>query len=280
MVGMKFEDAIKRAEEIIAAAEKRGIPMRLMGSCSVYVHCPNYRKAFLHIRTDISERPITDLDFMSYNKYHQQLEKLLTNCGCETRMGGVHRSHLEREGFTYVTLGREFSRLIYSDKKTGTIIDVFLDRLAMCHTIDFKNRLEIDYPTISLADILLEKMQIVEIAEKDIKDTIVLLLEHDVGDRDEETINYKYISKLLSKDWGFYYTVTTNLKNIRDKFLPLYKEHLSDEFRATVKNRIDRLLERIERNHKSLGWKIRAKIGTKKRWYHEVGEAEGKIWGG
>jgi hypothetical protein len=276
--GMRLEDAMNRAEELIMNAEKMRIPLRLMGSCSVYVHCPEYRNTLLHVRTDISQQPITDLDFVSYSRYQEGLEKILTESGCvnsiRTSKTGVQDgvpSQLGRGGFTQVTLGREFSRLIYIDQKTSTTIDVFLDKLAMCHTIDFKNRLEIDHPTIPLADILLEKMQIVEIAEKDVKDTIVLLLEHDIGDSDRETINDEYISRLLSRDWGFYYTVTTNLRNVRDKFLPLYEEHISNELAAIVRNRISGLLESIERVPKDLSWRMRAKIGTKRRWYQEVG---------
>jgi hypothetical protein len=271
--GMKFEEAIKKAKELIEAAKTRGIPLRLMGSCSVYVHCPKYRKMFLGMRIDKTETPITDLDFVSYSKHQEQLEKLLTEMGCIPKSSLAYPTHSGTGGFTAVTLGREFSRVIYIIKETNTTIDVFMDKLAMCHTIDFRNRLEIDYPTIPLADILLEKMQIVEIAEKDIKDTIALFLEHDVGDSDEETINAEYISKLLAEDWGFYYTVTTNLKSIRNIFLPLYKEQsiLSGEFTETIRNRIEKLLDRIEREPKTLKWKLRSIIGKRKKWYQDVG---------
>ena len=81
-------------------------------------------------------------------------------------------------------------------------VDVFFDRLDMNHIIDFKNRLELDFPTISLADLLLEKMQIVQINEKDIKDTIILLREHPVEDPDKETINANYVASLLAEDWA------------------------------------------------------------------------------
>jgi hypothetical protein len=271
--GMKFEEAVKKAKELIEAAKTRGIPLRLMGSCAVYVHCPKYRKMFLGMRIDKTETPITDLDFVSYSKHQEQLEKLLTEMGCIPKSSLAYPTHSGTGGFTAITLGREFSRLIYIIKETNTTIDVFMDKLAMCHTIDFRNRLEIDYPTIPLADILLEKMQIVEIAEKDIKDTMALLLEHDVGDSDEETINAEYISKLLAEDWGFYYTVTTNLKSIRDIFLPLYKEQniLSGEFIETIRNRIEKLLDRIEREPKTLKWKLRSIIGKRKKWYQDVG---------
>jgi hypothetical protein len=52
----------------------------------------------------------------------------------------------------------------------------------MNHIIEFKDRLEKDYPTIPLEELMLEKLQIVKINEKDIKDLIVLILEHEIGE--------------------------------------------------------------------------------------------------
>lgn len=100
-------------------------------------------------------------------------------------------------------------------------MDVFLDRLNMCHIIDFKNRLEVESETIPLAEMLLEKMQIVNPAEKDFIDTILLLREHSVGNVDFETINITRIANILSRDWGFYYTATKNLKELL-MYLPAY----------------------------------------------------------
>lgn len=140
----------------------------------------------------------------------------------------------------------------------------------MCHTIDFRKRLTIDYPTISLADWALEKLQIVKINEKDIKDLMILFLEHDVGDGDKETVNADYISKILSKDWGFYYTVTTNLTKVK-AFLPEYSI-LTKENVKEIETQINKLIDAIEKKSKSMGWKLRAKVETKKRWYVEIGE--------
>ena len=122
-------------------------------------------------------------------------------------------------------------------------------------------------------DLLLEKMQIVEINLKDFKDTIVLLLEHDLGrpgSNSEKTIDTDYIVNLMASDWGFYYTFTTNLNRV--------KEHV-DQFDAlaspdkdVIRSRIDELIDLIEVSPKSLKWKLRATVGTKKLWYQEVSE--------
>ena len=146
-------------------------------------------------------------------------------------------------------------------ERNGIKMDVFFDELNMCHKIHLRERLKIDDFTIPLADLLLEKMQIVKINEKDVKDVIILLKEHVVGmNENKETIDAEFIADLLSKDWGFYYTVTENLKKIRDHFLDNYQIFALKE-RTEVKQKIDKLLVTIEKKPKTLGWKMRESNG-------------------
>ena len=228
---------------------KRGITLRLMGAVAVRIHCPEFRD--LHIRL---ERPLTDIDLMTLKKHKKQVEELFMDMGYDW----------------YVPKWYARGRYIFVDPETKLLTDVFFDKLEMCHTIDFRGRLEVDYPTISLADIMLEKLQIVEINEKDIKDMIVLLREHDVGDSDEEMVNGRYIAKLFADDWGFWYTATTNLKKLKG-FLDKY-EILTDEDRRVVAERIDKLMAMIDEEPKTKKWQKRAKVGTKKIWYRKVEE--------
>jgi hypothetical protein len=161
-------------------------------------------------------------------------------------------------------------RYLFENPSNKRHIDIFFDKLEFCHIIDFKGRLELDYPTISLGDIFLQKMQIVKINEKDIRDVMVLLREHEIGGQAKETMDSDYISGLLSRDWGFYYTVTTNLAKV-GAFLPEY-EVLSAEDRSDINTKIDRLSEAIEKLEKSLAWRMRARTGTRTLWYREVDE--------
>jgi len=162
------------------------------------------------------------------------------------------------------------NRAIYKDESHNRSVDVFFDKLEMCHTLEFKNRLELDYPTIPLSDLLLQKIQIIKINEKDIKDIIILLREHQVGEFEKETVNINYIARLLSKDWGFWYTVTLNLDKTKE-FLAEYK-NLADADRKDVETKLDNILKRIEDEPKSIQWKLRSKVGTSKKWYTEVEE--------
>jgi hypothetical protein len=148
---------------------------------------------------------------------------------------------------------------------------VFYDHLDFCHKIEFKEekRLDVDEPTIPLAELFLEKTQIVEINEKDLMDLIILFLSHDVSeDHDDSMINGKYITDLLSDDWGFYYTVTENIKKFID-YVPKV-EYIDTEQQNLILSRVNKLYKMIEDSEKSGSWNRRAKVGTKKRWYKIV----------
>lgn len=246
---------VKKGIEIVESAKKRNIELRLLGCVAVKLHCPKLRR----FHEETMDRHATDLDYIAFSKDRSKIKGLLEELGYDIMK-------------TTVPMER---RDIFKDKEELKV-DVFFDKLEMCHAIDFKNRLLLDYPTISLADLILEKTQIVKINEKDIKDMIILMYEHEVGNSENDTINGKYIAELLAKDWGFYYTVTTNLKLIKDQFLEKWKNILSTEIRESVANKINMLLSNIENEPKSTGWKIRASVGTKKKWYKDVEEVETK----
>lgn len=251
-MSQRDELIIKKALNLIESADGKGLYLRVLGAVAFRLHCPKF--GHLLGRT----RAITDIDLMAYNKQIGQIEKHLLENGYEMRVTSIASVAARRR--------------IFYDKQNGFSIDIFLDRLEMCHDIDFKGRLELDYPTIPLAEMLLEKLQIVQINEKDVKDVIILLREHEIGDKDEETINAKYIAKLLADDWGFYYTATTNLNKIKS-LLDHYKELVENDHKL-IEGRIDNLLSVIEKEPKSLSWKMRAKIGTKKQWYRKVEEIQ------
>lgn len=267
----KTADIADIALKMVEAAEKRGITLRVMGAVSVSVHLKKYHKLWESLG-----RKLTDIDFAAYDRQRGDIENLLK---------WVFSYEILKPS---VTPGLLLGRIIWWDASEDSVMmpdgkrplngDIFLDKLAMNHVIEWKGRLHIDSLTIPLAELVLEKTQIVGgekrlgMGEKDAKDLTCIFLEHEVGDSDDETINSEVVAKPLLKDWGFYYTVTTNLKKLRDEFLPKYK--LSKEDHETVVTRIDKLLDAIEKKPKSFKWKIRAKIGTKRMWYTPVEELD------
>ena len=95
-----------------------------------------------------------------------------------------------------------------------------------------------------------------------------------MGDTDTpETINEAYLAKLCSDDWGIYKTFSINISNILSA---LADYELAPSDLDVVKKRLADLQSRIEASPKSMGWKMRAKIGEKKKWY-ELPERDKEI---
>jgi len=161
-------------------------------------------------------------------------------------------------------------RSVLEDPNRKLIVDLFFDKLSYNHVIDLHGRLEQDPLTIPLADILLEKTQIVQINEKDVKDMILLLREHPVGQGDNEVISVSRICDVLSNDWGFYYTVTTNLDRISQYANELTDLEESDKM--DVLSKLTQIKTAIESSPKRLSWRMRARVGPKKKWYADVEE--------
>ena len=247
---MDNEALVQETLKIIDYFQKNNVIIRIMGAIAFRIHCNGSLELFKAL-----ERNLTDIDLVSYSKYTREVVKLMEN------LNYLADKHMRM-------MMQLLDRYTFKNEATGYHVDVFFDKLPMSHTIDFKNRLEIDYPTIPLAELLLEKMQIVQLTEKDIKDTIILLLTHDIGDNDKETINGKYVAKVLANDWGFYYTVTTNLNKVKE-YAPNFKI-LNNEQLEKINTQTNSMLNIIENEPKSMGWKIRSKIGMKKKWYNEV----------
>jgi hypothetical protein len=151
-------------------------------------------------------------------------------------------------------------------------VDIFYEKLDFCHVIRWDGRLEVDGPSIPLAELLLEKMQIVEINEKDVIDTIMLLLEHPLGDVDKETINIARVAQLCAADWGMWRTATMNLDKVRA--LAHGYEQLSKDEKAHVEQKVEAALERIESEPKSMAWRLRARVGDRVKWYKDVDEVQ------
>jgi len=244
---------VDEALNLVADAEAQGIRLRILGSVAYRLQCPNH----LHLFED-TKRVLTDVDFGAEKKQNRAIRQFL-----------MARGYVPDEG---IYVASEGSRHAYLHKETGLNVDVFADELYFCHRIPFKDRLDLDSPTICTTDLLLEKMQIVEINLKDFKDTIVLMLEHPLSHQQEgpKSIDVGYITDLMRQDWGFYYTFTTNLKRVPENLDQF--SSLRDQQRSLIQERINGLLEAIEAAPKTLGWRMRSKIGTRSRWYQEVSE--------
>jgi hypothetical protein len=243
-------------DRLVAVANAEGVALRLLGALAFAKRCPTH--AYLQ---ETLKRVYTDIDFAAYGRQVKQVRALFA-----------------REGFVedeLMYVESEGSRMVLNHPGTDLHLDVFLDKLEFCHTIPWNGRLETHDVTIPLAEMLMQKMQIVQINEKDIIDSIMLLLEHPLGDEDGDVINVGLVARVCSKDWGWWRTLTMNLDKVRR--MALSYEALGEGEKSRVDDQVDAALARIDGEPKSLGWKMRSKIGDRKKWYREVGELAEKV---
>ena len=244
-----LESLGEEAERILGGAEAKGVTLRLLGGVAVVTRCPSASKPPF-------SRRYADIDLIGRRRETAKINQLFRDLG-----------YRPRERFNAL----HGSRLIFNDMKNIRRVDVFLDVFQMCHKFDFRDRLGLEPKTITVSDLLSTKLQIVEMNEKDIKDILVLLLDHDVAPEEApDRINSSYLAKLCAEDWGIYRTFTMNLDRIPEFAARL---SLDDEQRGRIVVRAGSMRKAIEGAPKSMGWKMRARVGDRKRWY-ELPEAD------
>jgi hypothetical protein len=250
-----FYEERTRILDALALPENEHIILRLIGALAFRTHCPK----FGYIQDSLG-RVFTDIDFASYRHFFKDISAFLTDLGYE-------EDKMVTRLFSEV-------RLLFHDNKYGRHIDIFFDKLEFSHVIPLKGRLETDRLTIPLAELFLEKMQIAQINEKDLIDTIMLLREHPIGESDDEMINCQVVCGLCASDWGLWRTVTGNLKLVREQ-LNNYSQ-LTHEDRQVVGDRLDQIENIIDAYPKTPKWKLRSKIGERIKWYKDVEELAGR----
>ncbi len=245
-------DMVEEARRIAGEAERENVVLRLLGGVAIRLRAPDegLNPAF--------EREYADLDWIVPKGKSAEAQRFFESLGYvpQTRFNAIY--------------GRE--RLLYFDREHDRQVDVLVGNFKMSHEIPFGDRLALEPVTVPLAELLLTKLQIVQLNEKDVRDALAILHDHPVGESDGEAVNAAHVAKLCASDWGLWRTFTANLEAL-EGHLERYGLPAASEER--IKSRIRALLERIEREPKSFGWKMRAKIGERKRWYDLPEEVEG-----
>lgn len=243
---------LEEAQHLVDEAQQQSIILRVMGPIALHYYFPEHVDFYRRMER-LGERVFTDIDFASYSKYRGKVVDFFERRGFE-----IEKRALMVSGG---------ARHIYFSERIP-MVDVFFDRLVFNHTIEYKGRLEIHPLCVSLSDLLLQKLQIVQINIKDLKDAMLLLLAGQVGESDQNMINAHYLANLFAADWGFYYTSVTNLKKIiasMDEVPALMTSH-----RNIIREKVEYLVGTIEKTPKSKQWHKRAKVGTSKPWYNDV----------
>ena len=236
-------DPFQEAQRIIEAAEAAGLTLRLLGGLAICHHSPSASHRAL-------SRAYPDLDFALGERRSDRAESLLVGLGYE--------SH---KAFNLLNGDR---RILFSDPANDRQIDVFVGGFRMCHTIPLLERLPLEPITVPLAELLLTKLQIVELNEKDVRDIAALLLDHPLGEGDAETINLSRTAEVCAEDWGLWKTVGLSLDRAEQQFQVF---SLEPEARATIRERMRALRRALDEAPKSLRWKLRARVGERVLWY-------------
>lgn len=246
----RFRDLL---ETMMERAAEKSIVIRVIGSLAFRIRCPDHA----HIEYE-NGRYLTDIDFVTRSRDIAGVQDMFCEMGWE-------------ENMTVLRLFGDKRRIFYHPE-LPLHSDIFIDKLRFCHEIDFRGRLLLDSPTITPADLLLEKLQIVEINRKDLIDLMVLLSQFPVstGNGENDALEGARLASVCRKDWGWWRTATMNLEKTRD----FASDYLSGDGASTVAERVNTLLEMVSRARKTPLWKLRSLFGDRLRWYREVEEVE------
>jgi Uncharacterised nucleotidyltransferase len=244
------ESLLEEAHRLLAAARERELPLRLLGGVAIQM--------LLAERMDERfQRESADLDFLTTRRSGRAVEELLASEGWEP----------ERQ-FNALNGAR---RLLFEDPPSGHKIDVFVESFEMCHALPLAERLSVREDTLPAAELAMTKLQVVSLNAKDRNDLYALLHALEVAEHDDDAINAVRVAELTSGDWGLHHTFELNFERLREG---LAEVGLSEPEQAIVRGRIDALHEAIEHAPKSRGWRMRARIGERKRWYEEPEEVD------
>lgn len=239
-----LEDPVQEAWRLSTRARVAAIPIRFVGGVAIAMRIPGF------------QRECHDLDLASLRKHTQALQGLL-----------------QAEGYIPNRRFNSFSggdRLLFNDRSSGRRLDVFLDRLEMCHTLDLRDRVELDEATLTPADLLLSKLQIVKLTAKDLSDLALMLTcfeLHGGCSAARDQIEVRRVLQVCADDWGWWRTVTRNLEILRDT-------QSVEDVQSVDAGRVRAadLLEVLVDAPKSRRWKARALIGERMAWYRDPEE--------
>lgn len=244
-------DIVEEGKRLLELASSEGVPLRILGGVAIRLRAPGELPPAL-------TRTYADLDFATAKRSSGALARLFRGAGYEPHVAfnALHGSE----------------RLLFFDNENERQVDVFVGGFAMSHKVPVTERLELEPATLPLAELMVTKLQIAELNEKDVCDALALFYGHPVDERDGDAINGGRIAELCCVDWGLWRTLTGNLAACGEQ---LARYELPEEDASRLQVEMEALLERIEREPKSRGWKLRARIGERKRWYDLPEEVAG-----
>ncbi|MFI5283573.1 MAG: hypothetical protein ACHQ0J_10680 [Candidatus Dormibacterales bacterium] len=241
-------DPIAEARRLVAVAAGQGLTVRLLGGVAVHLQGPPEGL--------LIPRAIRDIDLAAQRKGWQALAKLMKASGyvADDMFNAAHGSR----------------RLLFYDEANERKLDVFVGEFSMCHALPIADRLDRQPLTIPLAELLLTKLQIVELTQRDQFDVYNLVYHNEVAvGKGGAGIESGYIAELCARDWGLWRTCTWTIERC---MTDLPGHGLAEGPAEVIGARLGLLRSEIERAPKSTRWKLRSRVGDKVRWYEEPEE--------
>lgn len=249
-MGAPLADPVEESLRLIETATANGLTIRAIGSVAVRLRSPK--------EGPLLPRPARDIDLVAPRGTRSAVTNLLTAAG-----------YAPDEMFNALRGAR---RLLFYDETNQRKLDVFVGEFVMCHPIPIAERLDRHPLTVPLAELLLTKLQIVELTERDQRDIYNLVYHHEVVTTAGEEIEATYVADVCARDWGLWrtalLTIERTIANIGDYSL----ETASTE---TIATRLGSIRESIDRAPKSARWKLRSRVGDRVRWYEQPEENHG-----
>jgi hypothetical protein len=238
------DDPLPEAVALVDGAMAAGLKLRLLGGLGVRVLCPDFPPRL---------RAGQDMDLACGSKGRRDVAAFLEKSGCEPDK-------------MFNSLNGD--RQMYFTAPSGRPVDVMVDRLVMCHTLDFRTSFGNSSLTLDPADLLLSKLQIFELNAKDARDITHVLSGVPVADSGTGApfIDTRRFGEVLAADWGWWRTTTGNLEKL-PKLLADAAEMIPPQARFDPLAQAARLLDVAMSVPKSMKWKLRANVGDRVRWY-------------
>jgi hypothetical protein len=249
------------SREIVAAAARQGLVVRLIGSVGVGLLCGDPARGRDH----------RDIDVVVRRRDVPRLPRLFETLGYEENRhvrlaSGGHLAQFFRECVHETSDGR---RAHVDDR-----VDVYVDVFRHHHTLSLRGRLELEREVVSAADALLVKLQRGDADDDDLRDVVELLVAAPLAEHDApRAINVRRVADLCRRDWGLHRDVDENLRRALDL---LGRLGLAPAEEHTARERLKALRWALREAHKTWRWRWRALFGEHLWWRDAVDEADGE----
>jgi hypothetical protein len=251
----KADFLAKLAKALIDGATEQKIELRTFGGIGVRTHCQG-----------LGGNALADRSYKNYD---------LDLVADASRIPSVHRfmlgSGLDMADFGEYPGGEYRLYKWQRSGRTACTIDIYFGRLRFNHEVPSPYFDKDNEYTVPITQLLLSKLAIVELNEKDKIDIVSILAEHQLGNSaGKEILQIPILRKVWCRGWKSWGTARTCLLNVRAVRDYVRSLSYAEELLGQVCEKLDDLEKLILQRPKSLSWKARDVFGAKIAWYDIV----------